>query len=305
MNIFTKYSAFFAAPFLADALNAPLYIMKNGKDSSYKLRINNNAIYCGDNTENINNDDITIITTMALMKISKRIEKHHFNRVNFIASDTHSHKEYMWWNKFVIDNNIHVYIMPDLEPFCFVDYKPIYQYIKINNKLIVPKSDRLLITHSPRSENKYIAKGSNAIINVIKKLQKKYDFDFKLIMNLTVDNAIREKSMSHIFIDQLIYKNTEINQKRFGGKIIYNGGLGKSGIEAMIMNCCTITGGIPPQTLPHFECPPITWTSYDKFYEDLENLIINETKRNKQIEEQNKWLSLYHNKEFYQKYLTT
>jgi hypothetical protein len=279
--------------------------MKEQYNNFWGISTKTEPIYCGDNLENINNDDITIIATYPLKKLSKRIEAKEFNRVNVILCDSGAFKHYMWWNDFIKNNSINLYLMPDIAPFSLIAYKPIYQYIKIHNSLILPKrTDKLLVTHSPKNRSKMNKKGSSTIIRIVNDLQKKYDFDFKLIHNLFPDEAIMEKSKSHIFIDQLIYDNKEINQSIFGGKITYNGGLGKSGIEGMLMNCCVITGGKVPETEPHFAPPPITWTSYDKFYEDLKGLIIDEEKRNKQIEEQDKWLLQYNNKEFFRKYLT-
>lgn len=304
MNIFTQISAFFGEPYLAEALNAELYVMNTKYNNFFGGVSNVKGIYCGNNTENINNDDIIIIAFLALQKISKRIENKDFRKIVFIACDTLYCRNYEWCNKFINDNNIQMYLMPDVEPFCSIDYKLIYQYMKIDASLILPKqTNRLLITHSPRGEKKQKVKGTPEIIKIIEELQKKHDFEFKLITGQKMDDGIKEKSRAHIHIDQLIYGNPEVNQSHWGRKFIYNGGLGKSGIEGMLLNCAVITGGLKPKTQPYFDPPPITWTSYNTFYEDLENLIVNESKRNQQIDEQNNWLTLYYNKEFYKTYL--
>jgi len=296
MKIFTEISAFFAAPYLAEILDCPLYTM----DISYNDFFGNDCIlgeYCGDKTERIDNGNIIIIGIKALKRISNRIINMDFDRIILILCDTNACLEYKWWNDFVIKYKIELYIMPDIKEYCFIDYKPIYQYIKVNTNLIEKKQkSKLLISHSPRSKSKLI-------INIINKLKKIYDFDFELISGLNMIDALKRKSRSHIFVDQLIYKNKDINQQKFGGEIIYNGGMGKSGIEGMLLNCAVITGGIKPFTDPHFNTPPITWASADSFYNDLENLIINEEYRKRQIINQNNWLNKYMNKEFYKKYL--
>jgi hypothetical protein len=308
MNVFVEHSSFFAAPYLAEALHARYYVMSSRYNDFFGISNTVMGIKCGENTEKIkSNTDITIIGYLALQKILKRIERGDFKRVNLILSDSRSCKYYKEWNEFVPkNNNIHLYLMPDIIPYCSIEYKPIYQYMKIHESLILPKqTDRLLITHSPRGNPKFIKKGTPAIIKIIEDLQKKYDFEFKLITNLSMDDALKEKSRAHIHIDQLIYGNEEAKQTRFDETLLYAGGLGKSGIEGMLLNCCVITSGIPPITAPHFPPPPITWTSYNTFYEDLENLIISEKLRNKHIRKQNKWLLKYHTRKFYKNYLTT
>jgi len=304
MNVFAEYSAFFAVPFLAEALDASLYVINTGYNNWFESATNVKGIYCGDHTEKINNDSITIVGYGALTKIKERIQKHQFERVNFIASDTFFCKNYKWCNMFIKENNIHFYAMPDLEKFCLIGYKPIYQYVILNTKLTFPKSSKLLVTHSPGRKYKSNLKGSNEIKKIVFDLQKKYDFDFKLLSGVSMDDVIREKSKSHIFIDQLVYKNTNIDQSYWGGKIKYDGGLGKSGLEAMALDTCVITSGIVPDTKPYFDSPPITWTSYQTFYEDLEELILNEGRRNNQIQSQNEWVkNVITNKQFYKEYL--
>ncbi len=302
MVIFSEHSAFFAAPLLSEVLNLELYVTNTDFNNFFGSETILGK-YCGNNTENIKDDEIIIIGITALKKISNRIIKEEFKRVILILCDTYSCLDYIWWNEFVENNNIELYIMPDLQEFCFIKYKPIYQYIKIDNSLMEVKNDKLLITHSPRSKIKHQKKGSNLIIKTVNKLKVKYDFDFELITGLSASEVIKKQSKSHIFIDQLVYKNEEINQSNFGGKILYKGGLGKSGIQGMLLNCAVITGGVEPKTEPHFEKPPITWTSADTFYNDLERLIVDEVYRNKQITTQNNWVKKYNNSEFFKKYL--
>jgi hypothetical protein len=89
----------------------------------------------------------------------------------------------------------------------------------------------------------------------------------------------------------------------FGQKLYY-GGLGKSGLEAMLLNTCVVTSGIVPNTKPYFDPPPITWTSYNTFYKDIEQLIVDSSRREQQIKNQNEWAGkVIANKEFYRKYL--
>jgi len=302
MVIFTNASPFFGAPYLAEALDVDLFV-QNINYNDFFGKKNVKGKFCGNKTEKIVDKDILIIGATALKKISNRIVNGDFNNIILILCDTAACLDYKWWNDFVVKHNIRLYIMPDIKEFCSVDYKPIYQYIKLDENLKQKKQNKLLITHSPRNQIKQDKKGSNLIVSIINKLKKKHDFDFKQVTGLSMTEAISEKSKSHIFIDQLIYKNNGIKQKNFGGKIVYNGGLGKSGIEAMLLNCVVITGGVNPKTEQFFDTPPITWSSADSFYDDLEKLITDEELRNQQISNQNSWLDKYMNQEFYKKYL--
>jgi hypothetical protein len=296
---------FFAAPFLAEALGASLYVIGTDYNNWFGSLTNINGVCCGKNTEKINNDDITVAGYGALVKISERIKRGHFKRVNYIVCDTRSRKNEVWCNKFVKDHNVHLYVTPDAEAYSFTNYKPIYQYMKTSNTLMSPKAnDRVLITHDPGTKYSSGMKGTKTIVRIVNELQQKYDIDFKILTGLSMDDCIREKSKSHIHVDALVFGNIEMDQTIFGRKLYY-GGLGKSGLEAMLLNTCVVTSGITPKTKPYFDPPPVVWTSYSTFYEDMENLILDEDKRNTQIEAQNKWVKeVITNKEFYQRYLT-
>ena len=220
MNIFTENSIFFATPFLSEVLEAPLYVMNTEYNNWFGSLTDVSGIYCGRNTEKINNDDITIVAYGALVEMSTRIRKRHFKRVNYIVSDTRSRKNDAWCNRFVRDNNIHLYVTPDAEEYSFSNYKPIYQYMKMNNNLRMSKpTDRLLVTHDPGTKYSNGMKGTKAIIKIVNILQKRHDFDFKVLTGLGMDECIKEKSRSHIHIDALVYGNTEMDQAIFGKKL--------------------------------------------------------------------------------------
>jgi len=121
---------------------------------------------------------------------------------------------------------------------------------------------------------------------------------------MPMKKCIALKATSHIFIDQVIYKNPQVPQSRWGHKITYNGGLGKSGIEAMLMGICTITGGVEPDTSEWFPSPPVIWTSYDDFNMDMKRLIEDPDYRIKKAEDQKKWAEKYTSAEFVAKHVT-
>jgi len=297
--IFAEESSLFASPFLADALDCPLYV---------KLPQYNNLMGGGrkgihyDGGKAIKEKNLIIVGVSALLSIADMIGR--FKSVSVIFSDSLCASEYLTWNKIVDKYKIPVYIMPGLIPYCNGDYIPVYQTIKTIFPVGTKPSDRIVIAHSPRDSVKRQVKGTPYIIKVIDDLKNKYPIELLLITNKTIKECIQLKSKAHIFIDQIVYGNKEIPQGRFGGKIRYEGDLSKSGQEAMILGCCTITGAVKPDTSRYFPCPPVIWTSYNDFPNDLEKTIQDTAYRNKKAEEQMMWAREYLSSEFVAKHIT-
>jgi hypothetical protein len=106
--------------------------------------------------------------------------------------------------------------------------------------------------------------------------------------------CIKIKAKSHIFIDQVLKDNPKVYFKRWGNNgIKYPGALGKSGLEAMLTKCFTITGCEKLKTEPYFPEPPVLYTDYYSLYEDLELAIKNQPFRNEVIRNQFTWASIY------------
>lgn len=59
MNLFVEFSAYFAAPFLAELIDANFYVM-NTDFNDFFGKNTKKGIYCGDKLERINNDDLII-----------------------------------------------------------------------------------------------------------------------------------------------------------------------------------------------------------------------------------------------------
>ncbi|KAA5533769.1 glycosyltransferase family 4 protein [Taibaiella lutea] len=84
--------------------------------------------------------------------------------------------------------------------------KTIPLFYRINVFDFVPdypsvEKQRPLIIHSPTA---LVAKGSNIIFEVIKELQAKYSFDFKLLNDLPRNEVLEIMAGADIFIDQII-----------------------------------------------------------------------------------------------------
>ena len=118
-----------------------------------------------------------------------------------------------------------------------------------------------------------------------------------------MDECIRLKGESHIFVDNFVYKNPHVPQDRFGGEIRYDGALSKSGIEAMMLGCCVLTGAPRPDD-DIIPTPPVVWCSYEDAERKLRRVIEDEGYREKKIAEQKEWVKRYCSAEFIKKHIT-
>ena len=280
LGILVPHGKYFAAEHLCRALSATMY---------------------GVSANEITVDHLIIIGMRALKAYSK-LKNKNFKSVAVIFSDTNFCKYHKWCNDYVEENNIPVYAMPDLHDYLRVPYIPAYQTITLPKIYIEKPTDRISICHSPGKKAFMNIKGTNQINFIIKKLQKKYPIEYKVLKRHTWEDCIKEKSRSHIFIDQLTKENPYIDQTRFGGKIVYKGALGKSGIEAMMLGCCTVTTMDDPITEPHFPPPPVILTNYFDFEYQIDKLI-NDGFRS-YAEQQKAWVDKYCSPEFVSQHLT-
>jgi hypothetical protein len=249
----------------------------------------------------IREDNIIIIGYAALYGIAPRIRS--FKTTAFIASESTLCRKREWVNQFLSANKIFTYSMPDKQKFLTVETIPAYQTITVP-RIERKKNDRIFIAHSSRNKDKYNTKGSAFIEETINALKKDYDIDFSLIMNVSHKESMRIKSAVDIFVDQLIYGNSAVPQDRWGGHILYDGGLGKSGIEAMLLGCCVVTGGPEPDTNPYFPPPPVKWTDKDNFEMDIRTLIEDEDYRIAKAKQQQLWANRYLHPKFVAKHIT-
>jgi hypothetical protein len=273
----THMNKYFCSSNLSKALNAKLFLVGSKK------------------VEGV--DDLITIGMRGLETYSKLNNKN-FKTVSVIFSDTMFCIKHKWCNDYVIENKIPVYAMPDLHDFLRCKYIPAYQIITCPNIIINKPIDRIIICHSPGIKGVPNWKGTNQIQEVINNLSKKYKIEYKLLIGLSNEQCIKEKSSAHIFIDQIIKGNKFVDQGRFGNDIPYKGGLGKSGIEGMCLGCCVITSMDEPKTEPYFPPPPIVVTDYNNFQNDLEKIIYNCDYRNLLIKKQKEWVDKYCSPEF-------
>lgn len=275
-GILVPHDKYFAANFLADALKCKIYTTAK-------------KIEC---------ENLFIIGAVSLINYSTIKNNNKFKTVAVIFSDTNFCKNYKWCKKFCLDNGIHIYAMPDLREY-LDKFIPAYQTITIPSYIdIDTKNDVILITHSAGEKEKYNYKGSREINSTISKIKKNYNVIYKSISGLSWIDCLVEKAKSHIFIDQLVKNNPKIDYKRWGNGIKYQGAIGKSGLEAMLMKCFTITGSNILKTEPYFPNPPIYYTDYYTLYEDLSFIIGNESFAKNVIDNQFNWAKKYLSPEF-------
>lgn len=105
----------------------------------------------------------------------------------------------------------------------FLNHKNLFQRINLNAfELQLPKLDSLkpIIVHSPTSP---ILKGTQFVLDVLNKLKTNYDFEFKLVTNMTRVEALEIMKKADIFIDQLIlgsYGMSSIEAMSFGKPVM-------------------------------------------------------------------------------------
>ena len=179
-----------------------------------------------------------------------------------------------------------IYCMPDLMKY-FGEARTFYHPFEWNNWVI--KSEVYTISHSPSNAPKQLVKGTAFITEVVEELEKEVNIQYNLITNKTWWFAVNQKAHSHLFIDQVI-SNGE-----------YKGGLGKSGIEAMVLENMVFTSGEFFKTdLP---LPPVEIVIPENLKEKLVYYIRNEGRRIKRVAEQRSWADKYCSYEFIGKHL--
>jgi len=118
------------------------------------------------------------------LKSTQRQER--FSKVNFIPLVTHE---------------MSIFINPKLFKKIEIVHHRINTEFFQNLTKSSSNNSKLLIVHSPTAR---ICKGSNYIIQAINELEKIYNFEFKIIENLSRKEALAIVSEADIFIDQII-----------------------------------------------------------------------------------------------------
>ena len=297
--ILTKSCKYFAAPYLAKALNADLYALDHTQNNFFDIECNVKRL---SKDVGIKCDHLIIIGTRALLDAERKINLRRYKTVAVIFSDTTCARLEKKWKEIVKKYNIFTYAMPDLMQYCLEDTVPVFQTITLPDMSINKSDDKIVISHSPGLKGEF--KGTSFIECELEKLKKKYDFDFNVSTDATWIDCLKTKASANIFIDQITLGNEEIDQNRFRNKKKYLGVVGKSGLEAMLLSCCTISGCPEFKTDKYFPCPPVIFTSYKKFKKDLEKLLKDKILIKTIAQEQKEWAEKYLSPEFVAMHIT-
>ena len=217
-------------------------------------------------------DGIIIVGVGMYDRIKNRIGGH--KSVTIIITDGGIMRKTNYFNSHF--NNFHVFATP-----CKIQFREghptreYYQPFDININIV--KNRTLTVAHSPYGHGKWREKGTEQII----KESKGYNFD--LISGVTWLQSIYRKSKCHIFVDQIDHFD--------GYKFGWRGGVGKSGYEAMLVECLTISRG--KFTGIEIPAPPIAWCDKYSFGDVLKHYAYSTTERNKLIEKQKEWATKY------------
>ena len=228
---------------------------------------------------------IIIFGTISLDNI--KVPSFKDKEIILIISDSRFFKKKEGINKFLLNNSyIKILIMPDKLPFLDkrIEYKPYFQHLSIPPFEKLDKFEDLTFSHSPGAKYSSDLKGSKFIKKTLS------DQNLIIIHNKKWQECVEIKKKTHIFIDQMIMNSNA--ERKFG----FKGGVGKSGLEAMLVKNVLITSSPPLITEPFFENPPSININPNKLRETVEDFIDNPDKiktiSNKQYEWAKKHTSL-------------
>ena len=197
-------------------------------------------------------------------------------KVKLIITDTRYRSATIKIDDLIEKLNAEVFCMPDLWHLCKFEKKAFYQPFNIS-KIKIRKRNPVFLCHSPYSDAKSKRKGTEEIIEVFKKMQDKYGISYRIIKGLQWRKCLKIKARAHIFVDQYIHGE-------------YIGGVGKSGLESMLLKCLTISSGRPVKTdIPD---PPVVWCN-ERLGRVINRYILKKEKRNETIEKQYEWAKKY------------
>jgi hypothetical protein len=224
-------------------------------------------------------------------------------KITLILTDSHYCKSFEKVNLLAKQHDVRVFAMTDL--YIYREGIPTIPYFSPMGAYPIAKVNKdkkkIVVSHTPyhKGRPERNTKGTNQIREVLEKLALRYPkLEYHISLDSTLDEVMELKAKSHIFIDQLIENNPFVPQEGFGGKIVYKGGLGKSGLEAMHMRNAVLTSGREVDTRPFFPPPPIVWIDYQNFEQKLVELIEDVKLRTGIAERQYEWAAEFTSSEF-------
>lgn len=296
-TLYSNDSSYAGISFIANHLNANVLLKKSVRKDFDKM-IDDVTFLKSSNAKSIlrQTDHLIIFGTISLKRLLPYLKSNgqsinQFKRVALLITDNEFLRSNSFFNKFLLDNShIDVLIMPDLIDHIDkrISYRPYFQHIPIDDSLILPKTPELTIAHSPGLKYKSGIKGTP----FISKELKGYNLD--IIHGETWSRCLQRKSMSHIFVDQMRVDNENIRKDGPG----HAGGLGKSGLEAMLAGSLTITSGKALITDPFFENPPAVFIRPEDLRGTVDFFAKNRDRMKEAALRQKAWAQKYLSAEF-------
>lgn len=210
-------------------------------------------------------------------------------RCKVILTDSHYVRNHERLNKEFEEARVTVFAMPDLFQYrASLRTYPFYQALNVG-EFSVRKNKNYTIAHSPGPKLKSNEKGSQQIaIKVFKHILINPDSKYLVISNMSNTDCLAAKAGSHVFIDQMVLP---------GHPYGYKGGLGKSGLEAMLLGSLVITGG---EDVEHDQFPKVPVLRYplEKLSDALQYWKDNPNEREEMAEIQREWAHRHLSYEF-------
>lgn len=275
----------FIANYIPDSVT--LLAMSARKDFDAMI---DNKLYLKGNPElfkkHINSaDHIIVFSIYSLAYLNRYVLKGSIpekcKKFTVIISDSKYVKDYAVWNKYIKENNIEVLIMPDLIHLLNsgIEYRPYLQHVPLEDYKI-EKNKEITIAHSPGLKYKINLKGTVEITRQLKGM------NLDVIYGEDWHKCVERKSKAHFFVDQMV------------DRVGYKGGMGKSGIEGMMLGCLTITSGVITNTEPHFPIPPVVLCRPKELRKTVQYYIDNKDKYQEKVKEQQDWAKKYLSRDF-------
>ena len=284
--LFSKDSSYAGISFIADHIKAETVLYESIR-RDFDAMITNLVLYNQNKKKALTflneAEHIIVFGCISLYKLFFMIRRSElkklsdYKQITLILSDTTFIKQRHYFNSYIRNaGNIRVLIMPDLVPYLDkrTEFNYYYQYLAVEPKSY-EKTKELSISHSPGLKYAEDAKGTQFIMNTLK------NYNLKVLCNMPWYECIEKKSESHIFIDQMVDTHS------------YKGGLGKSGLEAMLLGCLVITSGTKPLATSNFQPPPVLFINPADLKSTVDYYILHLDKMNELIKKQLKWANRY------------
>ncbi len=244
--VLCKHSAYGAADnfvraFRSQGIDSLLLYMKT--ESYNRIDYNNNNIGVLLDKKNLNyylnklkkkDNRLFIISTTSLEyfinKFDKKIIQLFFNEcpnnIPIFITGTQYIRKNNYFNNFMNKNKINPrFCQPELLQLGSQNLQLLHpmQYDYINKE---KNKDKIIVCHAPGLKRRDERKGTLIIEKGIKEAKKEIEFEYKCLIGLSINECLKEKAKSNIFIDQI---NLNV------------GGMGKNGLEAIALDCITMS----------------------------------------------------------------